>query len=161
MFSLLYFAATYSNVATIPTPRITQDSAIAMAYTDLVQRLPDFHGIVGIVDTSWSRYVPIEEFEQNNLQLPLVYIPPNGSLIVITESGYENRGECNTSLSAYCGWYDDKYNFDYSSRLVYGVEVRVDTGSGLAMYMVDATTGTIVDSTFLRGEWIRAQSDDY
>lgn len=155
MLALLYFSTTYSHETAIPTPRITQDEAIRIADADLKQRLSDYKGIVSIIDTGWSRYVPVDEFRTKNLRLPLVYIPPNGSLIFIEDSGYENRGVCDTGLFAYCGWFA-KYNFDYGSRLVYGVEVKIDSDEGLAMYMLDATTGKIVDSTYMRHEWIRA-----
>jgi hypothetical protein len=159
MFLLLYFSITYSPDV-IPVARITQAEALSIADADLNERLSDYKGIVGIIDTSWSKYVPVDEFQQNDLKLPLVYIPSNGSLIFVTASGYENHGMCDTGLFAYCGWYA-KYNFDYGSRLVYGVELKVDSNERtLVMYMVDATNGKIVDSTFLRHEWIRAHSTE-
>jgi hypothetical protein len=158
LFSLLYFSTAYPRSTEVPTPRITQDDAIRIADTDMKQKLSDYKGITGIIDTSWSRYVPIDEFEQNNLELPLVYVHPNGSLILVSETGYEIRGLCEgNSRFAYCGYLPD-YSFDYGSRLVYGVEVTIDSDEALAMYMIDATSGKIVDSTFLRHEWIRAHT---
>ncbi|HKU49716.1 MAG TPA: hypothetical protein VJP79_07180 [Nitrososphaera sp.] len=161
MFTLLYFSITYSHETnTIPIARITQDESILIADSDLKQRLPEYKGIVGIVDPSWSRYVPLAEFEQKRLDVPLIYVPPNGTLLMVTEAGYEKRGACDTSLLAYCGWMEDKYNFDYGSRLVYGVELQIDSQEALAMYMIDATNGRIVDSTFLRSDWIHAHTDE-
>jgi len=159
MFMMLYFAMSYSNEGPIPTARITHDDAIRIADHDLKLRLSDYRGIVAIIDPSKSRYVPVDEFRKNGMQLPLVYVSPNGTLMLVTDSGYENWGYCDSGLYAYCGWYA-KYYFDYGSRLVYGVEVKIESEEGLSMYMVDATNGRIVDSTFLRSEWIRSHSTD-
>lgn len=74
---------------------------------------------------------------------------------MISEKGYEFRGICTEYRFAYCG-YLPLYNFDYGSRLVYGVELLIDSDEeALISYMVDAVTGRIVDSTFLRNDWIR------
>lgn len=167
MFVLLYVSTTYSSVdAVVPAAKITQEQAMGIADADLRQRLSDYNGIVGILDRSWTRYVPLAEFEQNHMNMPLVYVLPNATLLMVTEEekdggGFENKGYCNSGLFAYCGWYD-KYKFDYGNRLVYGVKVQIDSQEALAMYMIDATDGKIVDSTFLRSDWIRAHHpDDY
>lgn len=157
MFVLLYFSLAYTVEPSIPTPRITQEQALQIADADLKQRLSDYKGIVGIIDTSWERYIPVAEFEENHLDLPLVYVHPNGSLILVTDTTYENKGTCDSGLFAYCGWYD-KYNFDYGSRLIYGAEIQIDSDEALVMYMIDATNGKIVDSTFLRSDWIRSHN---
>jgi hypothetical protein len=140
----------------IPTARISQQQAIEIVEKDLARNLDDYNGITGIIDRNGSRYVPIQEFLFYNLELPLVYVHPNNSLLYVAETGYENRGTCNSGLLAYCGYFS-KYNFDYGSRLVYGLEMQIDSNEEvLVMYMVDATTGRIVDSTFLRSGWIRS-----
>ena len=81
------------------------------------------------------------------------------ALLLVKETGYENRGLCERGLLAYCGWYD-KYCYDYGSRLVYAFELQIESEEPLAMYMVDATDGRIVDSTFLRNDWIRAHTEE-
>jgi hypothetical protein len=158
MFLLVCVSIAYSPEESIPTARITQDEALRIADSDLAQRLPDYNGIVGIMDPSWSRYFPVAEFDEKQLELPVIYVHPNGTLLLVTDSGYEKRGECNSGLPAYCGWYD-KYDFDYGSRLVYAVELQVESQHPLAMYMVDATNGRIVDSSFLRSDWISANTE--
>ena len=159
MFILLYVSIAYSPEVEIPTARITQDDALLTADTDLKRRLADYKGIVGIINANWSGYAPVAQFENGNLELPLVYAHSNGTLILVSEAGYEIGGTCNgNSRFAYCGFLPS-YGFDYGSRLVYGVEVTIDSDEASAFYMIDAINGKIVDSTFLRNDWIRAHAD--
>ena len=88
MFTLLYFSMAYSHESTLPTANITQEEALQIADADLKQRLPDYKGIVGILDPSWSRYVPVAEFEEHQLDVPLIYVHPNATLLMITDHGY-------------------------------------------------------------------------
>lgn len=159
MFSLLYLTIISPQaIAILSVPRLTQYEAIGIADSDLKHILPSYKGIVGTIDIDYTRYVPIEEFHRDNLKVPLVFVHPNGSMIFISEKGYENRGMCDSTFYAYCG-YLPHFSFDYGSRLVYGVELQVDSaGQPIQMYMVDAMIGKIVDSTFLRDQWIHAHS---
>jgi hypothetical protein len=165
MFTFLYFSMTYSVDTSIPTSAmLSQDDAIRIVENDFMSRQSDYDRITGIIVNNISGYVRIEEFRDKNLTLPLVYVHPNGTLIQITDDGYESIGGCNTGLSAYCA-YLEPYNFDYKGRLVYGVEVllsyednppEADSGRGFPfLYIVDAMNGEILDSTFLREEWYR------
>lgn len=167
MFILLYISTTYSVSPMIPTSaKLSQDEAIRIVENDFRSRQSEYDRINGIIVNNTSGYVKIEEFREMNLTMPLVYVDPNGNLIRITEDGYENIGGCNSGLFAYCG-YLEPYNFDYKGRLVYGVEVllwnmdnppEAESARGFPfMYIVDANNGEIVDSTFLRDEYIRAQ----
>ncbi|MCI0562537.1 MAG: hypothetical protein MN733_28970 [Nitrososphaera sp.] len=150
MVALLYLSTTYSTEITFTTePRLTQDDAIRIADADLSSRLDDYDGIKGIIDNEMARYVPFEEFNRENLGLPLIYVHPNGSLIHITANGYRNMGYCSSGLFAYCG-YLPPYSFDTTGKLVYAVEVKTDVDVILFMYIIDAMDGKIVDSTFLR-----------
>lgn len=169
MFILLYFATLYSVSPLIPTSaKLSQDEAMRIVENDFRSRQTEYDRINGIIVNNTSGYVKIEEFRERNLALPLVYVNPNSSLIRITEDGYENIGRCS-GLHAYCG-YLEPYNFDYKGRLVYGVEVllwnmdnppEAESGRGFPfLYIVDANNGEIVDSTFLRGEHIRAQGSE-
>lgn len=158
MLILLYFS-TYPSEIMVPSSKISQADAIRIADADLAGRLDDYNGIRGIIDTSWSRYVPMDEFRGSNLKLPLVYVHPNDTLFMITDDGYQNRGVCNSGIYAYCG-YLPHFSFNYGSRLVYGVEVLIESDEALAMYIIDASNGEIVDSTFLRREWVRAHSTE-
>lgn len=164
MFILLYFPATMQVDLTFPR-RLSQDDVISIIENDFKSRQNDYDRINGIIVNNTSGYVRIEEFEEKNLKLPLVYIHPNGTHFHVTDMGYENIGECNGGLIAYCG-YMPPYNFDYKGKLVYGVEVLlfnednlpdVDYARGFPfLYIVDANTGEIVDSTFLREEHPRS-----
>jgi hypothetical protein len=167
MFTLLSLSITYSTTPSIPnSAKLTQDEAIRIVENDFMSRQSDYDRINGIIVNNTSGYVRIEEFQEKNLTLPLVYVHPNGSLILITDNGYENIGGCNSGRSAYCA-YLDPYYFDYKGRLVYGVEVllwnqdnppEAESGRGFPfLYIVDAMNGEIVDSTFLRSEHIKAQ----
>ena len=150
---------------TIPTlTKLSQYDAIQIVEKDFKIRQSDYDGINGIVVNATSGYVRIEEFWFKTLELPLVYTHPNGTLFRITGNGYENMGECNSGLIAYCG-YLPPYNFDYKGRLLYGIEVLLSSEENLPdvdyargfpfLYIVDANSGEIVDSTFLREAHIR------
>lgn len=150
---------------TIPTSAgLSQYEAIQIVENDFKSRQSDYDRINGIIVNNTSGYVRIEEFREKNLQLPLVYVHPNSTLIRINGGGQEHMGECNSGLFAYCG-YLEPYNFDYKGRLVYGIEVllwnqdnppEAESGRGFPfLYIVDARTGEIVDSTFFREEWYR------
>jgi hypothetical protein len=165
MFTLLYFSAIMpANSPVQMFPRITQDDAIGIVDNDFKSRQGDHDRINGIIVNNTSGYVRIEEFREKNLQLPLVYVHPDGTLIRINSGGHENMGACNSGLIAYCA-YLEPYNFDYKGRLVYGVEVLLwyednvpDVHYAIGepfLYIVDARTGEIVDSTFLRTERYR------
>lgn len=169
IFILLYFSTTYSGSSAIPTSaKLSQDEAIGIVEEDFRSRQSEYDRINGIIVNSTSGYVKIEEFREQNLKLPLVYVDPDGSLIRVTNTGFENFGACNDVLVAYCA-YLPPYNFDYKGRLVYGVEVllwdrgnppEVESGRGFPfLYMVDANNGEIVDSTFLRSERLGAQEN--
>lgn len=164
MFTLLYFSAIMPANSLIPmSPRISQEEAIRIVEIDFQSRQSDYDRINGIIVNNTSGYVRIEEFREKNLQLPLVYVHPNGTLIRVNGGGHEHMGEC-MGRYAYCG-YLEPYNFDYKGRLVYGVEVllwnqenppEAESGRGFPFsYMADARTGEIVDSDFLRTEWYR------
>jgi predicted small secreted protein len=149
MLALLYFSATYS--IEMPVSRLSQEDAIRIAEADLKGRLSDYGGITGIVVNNTVGYVPFDEFVSKNLELPLVHVHPDGSLVRMNAGGDRDMGRCDNGLYAYCG-YLEPYNFDYKGRLVYGVEVKIDGGMTLYMYIIDAASGKIVDSTFIRSE---------
>jgi hypothetical protein len=139
-------------------PRISQYDAIRIVESDFKARQIGYDRITGIIVNESSGYVPFKDFEEKNLLLPLVYVHPNGTLFHIAASDYENLGQCDGGLHAYCGFLEP-YDFDYNGRLVYGVEVLLwdrDTGDDARgfpfLYIVDAVNGEIVDSTFLRDE---------
>ena len=167
IFILLYLATLFSVDLLPPsTANLSQDEAIRIVENDFKNRQSEYDRITGIVVNNTSGYIRIEEFRERNLTLPLVYVHPNGTLLRITLDGYEDMGGCNTGLFAYCG-YLEPFNFDYKGRLVYGVEVllssidnppEAESGRGNPfLYIVEANTGEIVDSTFLRDERITAQ----
>jgi plastocyanin len=150
---------------TIPSlARLSQYDAIQIVEKDFKSRQSDYDRINGIIVNATSGYVKVEEFWFKNLELPLVYTHHNGTLFRITGNAYEDMGECDSGLVAYCG-YLAPYNFDYKGRLVYGVEVLLSNEENLPeadyarghpfLFIVDANSGEIVDSTFLRVEHIR------
>jgi hypothetical protein len=155
MFLFLYVSVTYSAGLVIPTAALSQDDAIRIVEDDFRGRQTEYDRITAIIAHKVDRYVPIKEFRDHNLKLPLVYVHPNGSLLDTTENGYENLGQCDSGRTAYCGFLDP-YFFDYRGRLVYGVEVFLGNeqfleGRGFPfLYIVDAKSGEIVDSSFLR-----------
>lgn len=157
MFGFLYLSMTFSVGFVIPTAELSQDDAIRIAEDDFRSRQSDYDRITAIIAHKADRYVPIKEFRDSNLKLPLVYVHPNGTLIDITSNGRENLGQCSSGLTAYCGFLDP-YFFDYRGRLVYGVEVHLWNSDVIGargipfLYVVDATGGEIVDSSFLRAE---------
>lgn len=170
MFILLYISTTYSVSQMIPTSaKLSQDEVIRIVENDFRSRQREYDRINGIIVNDTSGYVKIEEFRARNLTLPLRYVDFSGNQFRITEDGYENIGRCDSGFSAYCG-YLEPFNFDYKGRLVYGVEVllwnmdnppEAESGRGFPfLYIVDANTGEIVDSTFLRDEHIRAQTNE-
>lgn len=136
--------------------RISQEDAIRIAEVDLKVRLDDFHGITKIIVNNTSDYVPFDEFEEKNLELPLVWVNSNDTLLRVTQDGHENMGQCDSGLTAYCG-YLPPFDFSYRGKLVYGVEVVASYNEDYGvpfLYIIDAVTGDIVDSTFLRDEKI-------
>ncbi|HEY8140422.1 MAG TPA: hypothetical protein VIE86_05005 [Nitrososphaera sp.] len=157
MFVFLYLSITYSVEFVIPTAALSQDDAIRIVEDDFRSRQSEYDRITTIIAHKADRYVPINEFRDRNLKLPLIYVHSNGTLFDITESGYENLYQCDRGLTAYCGFLDP-YFFDYRGRLVYGVEVHLWHGEVIGargfpfLYIVDATSGEIVDSSFLRSE---------
>ncbi|GEM_PF-3556655 len=161
MLAFLYLSVAYSVGVIIPTADLSQDDAILIVENDFRSRQNEYDRITGIIAHKADRYVPIEEFKDHNMKLPLVYVHPNGTLFDATANGYENVGQCNSGRTAYCGFLDP-YFFDYRGRLVYGVEVllwdgdnppEAESGRGIPfLYIVDADSGKIVDSSFLRAE---------
>lgn len=151
-----------------PTPTLEPELSTADAMRTIQDDLdkwnrdygPDYDVTYRVTDIAINRttvaqqtlgYVSFEEFNDTNMKLPLVYIHPNGTVLLASENGYENMGECGAGLSTYCG-YLWPFNFDYQGRLVYGAEVLASNGSTKEplFYVVDAVNGQIVDSTFLR-----------
>jgi hypothetical protein len=158
MFALLYVSMTYSVAFVLPTAALSQDDAISTVENDFRSRQTEYDRITAIIAPDEAdRYVPINEFRDRDLKLPLVYVHPNGTLFDITETGYKNGVQCSSGLTAYCGFLDP-YFFDYRVRLVYGVEVLSWNSDVIGargfpfLYIVDATSGKIVDSSFLRHE---------
>lgn len=157
MFVFLYLSMTHSVGFVIPTAALSQDDAIRIVEDDFRSRQNEYDRITAIIAHKADRYVPIKEFRDRDLKLPLVYVHTNGTPFDITENGYENLGQCNSGLTAYCGFLDP-YFFDYRVRLVYGVEILlwheeiVEARGFPFLYIVDAANGEIVDSSFLRDE---------
>ena len=161
---MLYLSsATPRSITTVDAilkePRITQDKAIKIAEDDLKKHVgsDNYKGIILIIVNRTSGYVPFDKFHSQNLTIPLVYVHHNGSLTDIdrnNKGNTKNLGQCNDGLTAYCSFLPP-FNFDYRGRLVYGVEVvaSYDDINGIPfLYILDANSGEIVDSTFLRDE---------
>jgi hypothetical protein len=142
-------------------PRISQEQAIEIADNDLRKHLDGYHGITHVIVNNTSGYVPFDEFKSKNMALPVVYVSPEGELILLAPTGYDNLGYCTDALYSYCGFMPH-FNFVYEGKLVYGVEVAASYGEAHGVpffHMVDAVNGEIVDSTFLRSEKIRSMEN--
>lgn len=141
------------NSITIPTARISQAQAIQIVENDLKNRFSDFNGIRSIVYN--DTYIPFSEFLAKNKELPLVYVHPNGTLIPIINGTHTFRGACLVAYGTYCAFLPP-FSLDYKSRLMYGLDISYERSSmnrGTPdFYAVDAVSGDIVDSSFLRSE---------
>ena len=146
------------NPKSIPaTGRVSQNTAIQAVERDLSGRKEEYK-IEQIATNAAGpgdklHYVSLEEFRDQSLRLPLVYIHPNQTLIeVLGDNQYRKMGVCTTALVTYCG-YLPPLNIDYKGHLVYGIEIMVLPKNGDSVglfYLVDAINGRILDSPFIR-----------
>lgn len=140
----------------IPLPKISQTEAIKTVENDLKNHVKNSTKILRIVDDvgDQQKYIPFSEFQTNNKILPLVFVSTNGTLLTINNASLRINGWCNMGTYTYCG-YMQPFNLDYKSRLVYGLDIIYgdnDADMQPAFYAVDAVSGEIVDSSFLRSE---------
>ena len=168
---IIVFATAFNSQSstTSSTPRISSQEAIDIVENDLkrvTNEVGSKYGVEYIRITGIAvdvpkfanytpSYVPIEEFKEKDMKLPLVRVGSNDNITVtrIFENGSsEYIGECHTSLLTYCG-YRPPFELGYEGRLVYGIEMLVmsnDNPKTSLFYVVDATNGQIVDSTYVR-----------
>ena len=145
-----------SNILEIPSPKISQTDAIKIIENDLKNRESNSTKILKIVDIigDRDRYVPFSEFQTNNGIVPLVFVSKNDTLLTINNASLRINYLCNMGTIAYCG-YMPPFNLDYKNRLVYGFDIVYgdnDANTEPSFYAVDAVSGDIVDSGFLRNE---------
>lgn len=145
-----------SNISEIPLPKISQKDAVKIIENDLKNRVSNTTKILKIVDVigDQDKYVPFLEFQTNNKIIPLVFVSNNDTLLTINNASLRINYLCNMGTIAYCG-YMPPFNLDYKSHLVYGFDIVYgdnDSNMEPSFYAVDAVSGDIVDSGFLRNE---------
>lgn len=147
---ILYLEEVQSQLEKIGGPKLSQDEALRRVEDDLKSRYPgEFERITHLVYNRHS-YMPIEEFEQRQAQLPLIYIHPSGTLVFVNGTNVEMGYYCESGVYTFCG-FAEPFNLDSEGRLVYGIELAWNPGIPDS-YAVDAITGEIVDSGSLRTE---------
>jgi len=151
--SILSYQKTQNN---IPQARITQTQAIEIAEDDLKNRVNSSTKILAVdwYSEGKERYVPFPEFQDKNGTLPLVYVHENGTVSQINDAIPKIGGQCNQAASAYCGFMQP-FGLGYKSRLVWGLDILYGTSNAdkqASFYAVDAVSGDIVDSFFLRSD---------
>ena len=145
-----------SNISEIPLPKISQKDAIKIIENDLKNHVSNTTKILKIVDVigDQDKYIPFSEFQTNNKIVPLVFVSNNDTLLTINNASLRINYLCNMGTIAYCG-YMPPFNLDYKSHLVYGFDIvygNNDSNMEPSFYAVDAVSGDIVDSGFLRNE---------
>lgn len=144
---ILYQEDVERDLERLGEPKITQQQALSIVEDDLRKRDPDFEEIAMILYK--DRMIAIDEFLSKKLDIPLMYIHPSGTIILVNGTQAEMRYYCDSARYTYCGFLPP-FNFDSKGRMVYGIDVLWKTGS--AIYAVDAHTGKIVESSYLRVE---------
>lgn len=146
---ILYQGDIERDLGKLGEPKITQKQAISIVEDDLRKRNPDFHEITGI-EYNREGYIPFQEFLSKNLDLPLMYIHPSGTILFVVNNTQPEMGYyCDFAQYPYCGFLPP-FNLDSKGRLVYGIDLVWN--GGIDIYAVDAHTGEIVDSSQLREE---------
>lgn len=141
------------NILAGITPRISQEEALKIVEDDLRRHYSDFKQIGGIVMESMT-YIPMSEFYSKEMKLPLIYIHPNATLIKIKGGERTVLYKCEQGVYPYCGFLSP-FNLNSKGRLIYGLDIYWVSHSNDKIpdiYAVDAITGEVVDSSFLRSE---------
>lgn len=176
---IILFTAVFNlpSSSTFSTFRISSQDAIRILEDDLQRfnddvgkkqgldyRITDIAVDVPRFANYTPSYVPFEEFKEKDMKLPLIHVGSNRNVTVTRIFGNgssEYIGECYTGLFAYCG-YRPPFELGYEGRLVYGVELLAlskDNVKEPLFYVVDATNGQIVDSTYVRMQNVQKLSE--
>ncbi|HKU50521.1 MAG TPA: hypothetical protein VJP79_11260 [Nitrososphaera sp.] len=143
--------------------RISQDDAISIVEANL-KDWNNHEGVVyGINYTiadiaidvpktlgGHTTYISISEFEKQEVKLPLVYLSDNGTLILVENGRDTIIRQCINGLDYYCG-YLWPFEIDYRESMFYSVQIlALAKDKEQLFFWVDANSGEIVDSTFVR-----------
>lgn len=145
---ILHLEEVERDLKEIGPPVVSQDQAFRIVEQDLRERNPQEFEKILLIEYNRERYVPAEEFHRNNMQLPLIYIHPAGTLVFVNGTDIAPGYYCDSGLYPYCG-FAPPFNLNSKGRLIYGVDIVWNSGAP-DIFAVDAVTGEIVDSTSLR-----------
>jgi hypothetical protein len=140
------------EVQHIPKATITQSQAIQIVENALQERFSNSTKIMRISggESTSLHYISFSEFMSKNESIPLVYVYPNGTLLTVNNAPELFQGKCMMVQNVLCGFLPP-INLNYESRLIWIFDIcygKKDGEGSPIIYMVDATSGHIVGSSF-------------
>ncbi len=137
----------------IGPPLIPQEEAFRLVEEDLGKRNPGEFKEVRIIGNDKQNFVAAEKFHAENMKLPLIFIHTSGTLVFVNDTSLTPGYHCDSGTMPFCG-FAEPFNLYSKDRLVYGIDMI--SNQGPEIYAVDAVSGEIVQSSYLKSE---AQED--
>lgn len=147
-----------SIVGTFSTyPQISQKQAISIAEKDLqIHSFSDNrtqNSIAAITPSLLDEYRPVSEFLSGELQLPLEYYHQGGTFYEVNSTSHMVIGKWrNDQPAGGFHQYNGKFGpyLELGKGRLYWILDCVDARGSPCLYNVDAMTGEILDSTYIR-----------